>query len=121
MTTRPRGQASGLDWDGVCRLAGRFPGVEQATSYGTPALKVGGKLLARLWEDGETLVLRCEADERDLLIEAAPQTFFLTDHYRGHPWVLVRLGTAPPPTVERLFGQAWRASAPKKLLKDFRG
>ena len=36
-------------------------------------------------EDGETLVLKCNPNERDLLIETAPQTFFLTDHYRGYP------------------------------------
>lgn len=116
---RPRGRP-GLDWASLCALAHRFPGVEETTSYGTPALKVAGKLVARLWEDGETLVLKCDPDERDLLIEAAPQTFFLTDHYRGYPWVLVRLGQAPPQTVQRLFTQAWQATAPKKLRQEFR-
>lgn len=82
--TRPGGWP-GLDWAGLCKLANRFPGVEESTSYGTPALKVSGKLVARLWEDGETLVLKCDPNERDLLIETAPQTFFLTDHYRGYP------------------------------------
>ena len=117
--TRPRSRP-GLDWARLCELANRLPGVEETTSYGTPALKVAGKLIARLWEDGETLVLKCDPDERDLLIEAAPQTFFLTDHYRGYPWVLVRLHKAPPQTLERLFTQAWLATAPRKLRQDFR-
>ncbi len=117
--TRPRGRP-GLDWAGLCKLANRLPGVEESTSYGTPALKVAGKLVARLWEDGETLVLKCDPDERDLLIEAAPQTFFLTDHYRGHPWV-VRLPKAPPATLERLLGQAWQGVAPKKLRQELSG
>jgi hypothetical protein len=115
--TLPRSRP-GLDWASLCQLAHRLPGVEESTSYGTPALKVAGKLVARLWDDGETLVLKCDPDERDLLIEAAPQTFFLTDHYRGYPWILVRLSQAPPQTLERLFTQAWRSTAPLKLRKE---
>ena len=48
----------------VCACAKRLPGAEVATSYGTPALKVKGKLFARLKEDGETLVLRTTWKDR---------------------------------------------------------
>ena len=42
----------------VRRLALAFPGVEEGLSYGTPGFRVRGKFLARLWEDGQTLVVR---------------------------------------------------------------
>lgn len=70
--------------------AGNLPGVEEGTSYGTPALKVRGRLLARV-KDADTVVLRCEIEEKALLIEAAPDIYFETDHYRGWPMVLVRI------------------------------
>lgn len=75
----------------VRRLALAFPGVEEGLSYGTPGFRVRGKFLARLWEDGETLVVKCGDDERDFRLKADPETFFITDHYRGYPTVLVRL------------------------------
>jgi hypothetical protein len=42
----------------VRRLALAFPGVEEGPSYGTPGFRVQGKFLARLWEDGEILVVK---------------------------------------------------------------
>ncbi|MFI5010839.1 MAG: MmcQ/YjbR family DNA-binding protein [Hyphomicrobiales bacterium] len=108
-----------LSFDDVREMALALPGIEEGTSYGTPALKVGKRLLARLKEDGETLVLRLGFDEREMLMEAEPQTFFITDHYRAYPSVLVRLAHVHPPTLRRLIEQAWREAAPKRLVRDF--
>lgn len=41
----------------VRRLALALPGVEEGPCYGTPGFRVKGRFLARLWEDGETLVV----------------------------------------------------------------
>lgn len=106
-----------MNYQDVRRLALALPGVEDSTSYGTPALKVRGKLLARLKEDGVTLVMLVGFDERELLMAAEPETYFITDHYRGYPSVLVRLETAAPATVARLLEQAWRERAPATLVR----
>jgi hypothetical protein len=87
-------------------------GLEEGTSYGTAAFKAGGKLVARLKEDGETLVVRIEPDARDLLLAADPETFFLTDHYAPHPWVLVRLPRVERSTLTLLLEEAQRLVAP---------
>jgi hypothetical protein len=39
----------------------------------------------------DTLVVRVDFEERDLLLEDAPETYYLTDYYRPYPIVLVRL------------------------------
>jgi hypothetical protein len=44
----------------VRKIALALPGVEAGTSFGTPAFHVRGKFLARLREDGETLVVKCD-------------------------------------------------------------
>jgi hypothetical protein len=72
-----------VTFETVRRLALEPPGVEEGTSYGTPAFRVRGKFLARLREDGESLAIKCGFEERDLRIQADPGTFFTTDHYRG--------------------------------------
>ncbi len=107
-----------MTWDEVVRLGLELPGVEVSTSYGTPALKVGGKLMARLWEDGVTLVLvRIGFDQRELLMEVEPEVFFLTPHYQDYPAVLARLPKAEPSALAGLLDQIWRELAPKRLVK----
>lgn len=100
-------------------LGRALPEVEEGTSYGTPALKVRGKLFARLKEDAETLVLRTDAFERAHLLQAAPDAFFITDHYREHPWVLVRLDSVSKAQMRELLEGAWRRVAPKAVVARY--
>jgi len=102
------------------KVAQQFPGVVQSTSYGTPALKVKDKLLSRWRTEAEgALALYCDFIDRELLLQADPRVFFITDHYRDYPMILIRLarvhGAALPDLVER----AWRMRASKTLLKQF--
>ncbi|HET6232840.1 MAG TPA: MmcQ/YjbR family DNA-binding protein [Longimicrobiaceae bacterium] len=103
-------------WQTVKRLAAGLPEVEEGTSYGTPALKVKGKLFARLWEDGDTLVLKVNLFERRFLMDAEPETFFITDHYRDYPAVLVRISAIAEETLRERLTESWRMVAPKRLL-----
>jgi hypothetical protein len=80
-----------VPWATVREVALALPGTEESTSYRTPAMKVGGKLIARLKEDGETLVVPMPIADRDVRT-AEPDVFSVTDHYRPWPYVLVRLG-----------------------------
>ena len=70
-----------VTWETFKALARAFPEVEEGTSWGTPAIKVRGKMLARLREDGETVVIGIELEARAVMIEADPEAFFYTDHY----------------------------------------
>jgi hypothetical protein len=92
-----------------------LPGVQLGTSYGTPALKVGGKLLARLREDGTTLVVPVDPVNRDFLLRLEADIFFLTDHYRDYPWVLVRLPRIGRRRLREALEEGWRLVAPKRL------
>ena len=103
----------------VSDLALSLPGVEQGTAYGTPAFRVRGRFLARLHDDGDALVLRVDPVAREVLVEADPITFSVPKHYRGHPYVLVRLSTAGRAELRALFTEAWRGAAPKGLVKAY--
>jgi hypothetical protein len=105
----------------VCELALALPGMEEGTAYGTPALRVRGKFLARLREDGETLALRIGFDERDILLASDPAVFFLTDHYRGYPAVLVRLAAVVREQLREILEVAWSQVAPKRLVAERQG
>lgn len=58
-----------MTFDDVAALAADLPDVNVATSYGTPALKVRKKLLCRMWPDDAVLVLRCDEDEKEALLQ----------------------------------------------------
>ncbi len=116
--TRKTKAKQGVSYARVQEIARELPGVEDSTSYGTPALKVRGTLLARLKEDGETLVLKTTFTDRDLLLGGAPDIFYLTDHYLKCPWILVRLSQIDESFLRELIAEAWRLSAPARLVNE---
>jgi hypothetical protein len=95
--------------------ASGLPEVVETTSYGTPAFKLGKKLLARV-KDAGTIVLMCPLDEKEMLLEAAPEIYFQTDHYKGWPSILARIDRIPANELRLRLEQAWSRHAPKKLL-----
>jgi hypothetical protein len=105
-----------ITFDTVRQFALALPGVEEGTSYGTPALRVRGKFLARLHEDGETLVIKIDYTEREFRMLADPDTYYVTDHYVSYPMLLVRLARVNPDELRDLITYAWRSIAPKRLV-----
>jgi hypothetical protein len=105
-----------VTWNTVRQIALALPGVEDGTSYGTPALKVAGKLLVRLKEDRESIAIGVELAAREVLMGTRPETYYVTDHYRCYPWMLVRLASVDPGDLRDLIHEAWRRNAPKRLV-----
>ncbi len=86
----------------------RLPDVECTTRYdGSPVLKAGGSFMAGIATDesaeADTLVGRCEIDDRELMIEDAPETYYLTDFYAKYPLVLVRLPAVTADALRELL------------------
>ena len=109
-----------MTWDDVVAIGVALPAVEVGTAYGTPAMRVKGKFMCRLREDGETLAIRCDPGERPLLLDAHPGVLFLTPHYDNWPMVLVALPRADATLVRELVEDAWAERAPRKLLEAYR-
>ena len=106
-------------WDDVVAIGLRLPGVEVATSYGTPALKVKGKGMCRLRTDPDALVVRVlDLADREALLRGSPEVFFSTPHYDGYPYVLVRLEAVGRDELAELIEDAWRIRAPKRLVAE---
>lgn len=107
-------------WDDVVAIAGRLPGVEESTSYRTPALKVAGKTFARLRTEAEGgLVLMCGLDEKEALLASGDPAFYTTAHYDGYGAILVDLARADPDELRELLTESWRAKAPVRLRTAF--
>lgn len=109
-----------VEWRDVLELADELAEVEESTSYGTPSLKVKGKFMARLRDEGRVLVVRCDLDEKPFLLEANPETLFTTPHYDGYGAVLVRLDAVGRDELKELLIDAWLLVAPRKLVEQSR-
>jgi hypothetical protein len=101
---------STINFDTVRKIGLALPGVEESTAYGSPALKIRGKLLAclpthRSAEPG-SLVVRVGFDDRAELLAAAPDVYYVTDHYLNDTSVLVRLSRVTPDVLRDLLGMA---------------
>ena len=104
-----------VTYDTVRRLGLALPGAEESTSYGTPALKVKGKLFVRLHQDLDKIVLPVPFERREEMMAADPETYFITDHYREYPYILVSLAHVQPDALPDLLNLAYRtALKPKK-------
>lgn len=111
-----------MTWKQLCRLGGALPEVTEDFWYGTPALKVRGKGFARLKENGKDVVFLLDSvEEQEALIDARPELYYITDHYKGWPSVLARLAKLRAPEARVRLERAWRGKAPSKLVRAFDG
>ena len=101
-----------INFEAVRKIGLALPGVEESTAYGSPALKVHGKLLAcipahRSAEPG-SLAVRVGFEDRAELLAADPEVYYVTEHYAGYSAVLVRLSRVDADVLPDLL--AWPAS-----------
>lgn len=110
----------GCTWDDVVALATAFPEVVETTSFGTPSLKVRTKLIARLRTEKDSphqLMLRCDAEQKDFLLQTGDPTFGTEPHYDGYAGILIRLDLIDRDHLADLVEDAWRMQAPVRVRK----
>ena len=101
------------------KLAMKLPLAEESTSYGTPSVKIKGKILSRWRTEAEGAVaIRCDFLDRELLLQTQPDVFFLTDHYLGYPMVLMRVEKASVATMRDMLERGWQCVAPARAVKE---
>ena len=105
-------------FESVRTLGLALPDVEAAIRYdGSPVLKRGGCFMAGLAThpsaEPATLVVRYAIDDRECLLEDAPETYYLTDYYRPYPLVLARLARLDLDALRDLLHVSWRLTAAK--------
>jgi len=115
---RPESEA---DWERLksFALGLGLPGVEATTSFKQPALKAHGKLWVWWSPSEDAPVFKVPFEEREVLVEAEPDMFFFTPHYRSHPMVLVRPDRLDLEWAKANLLKVWRAQAPKRVLKEY--
>ena len=107
------------DWDEVAAFALTLPGTDRSTSYGQPAVKVRGKLIASTGHEEGSFHVAATHEEKAVLIGTDPDTYWQTPHYEGWPGLLVHYGSADPERVRAVIARAWWDRASKVQRASF--
>ncbi len=107
-----RKRVTSNSFDTVRKIGLALHGVEERTAFGKPALKIRGQLLACIPShrsaEPDSLVVRVDFNDRAELLAAAPDAYYLPDHYARYTAVLVRLSRVNPDVLRDLLGMAHR-------------
>jgi hypothetical protein len=115
----------------VRELASALPGVKDRSKETSLAFYLGGKLFAWSWPEPagprrgrvprlDVLVLPCAPEAKETILEADPDKFFTTTHYRAYPLVLLRLETVDDAELGSILLSAWRSVASPVLREQLR-
>jgi hypothetical protein len=105
--------------DELRQAALSLPEAEERETWGHPTFRVRGKMFAALADDGSQASVKATRQEQEALVAADPETFGVPSYVGRHGWVGIRLGTADPVEVRELLEEAWRQTAPKRLVATF--
>ena len=104
-------------WESVRDYALTLPDTELSTSYGRPAVKVRGTAFLYPGREAGSFCVATPMDEKEMLMETDPETYWESAHYSGWPAVLVRFGRPDRERIEHVIQRAWwdRASKAQRM------
>ncbi|HKU55259.1 MAG TPA: hypothetical protein VJP60_07825 [Rhizomicrobium sp.] len=102
------------------KIALSIPGAEEVLWFKKPAVFLHGQFLTKVHDEEDAMTLRVSSMEmRDMMLEAEPKLFYITDHYRNFPFILARLAALTPKLLQQiLVGRA--AQLAEKPVKKAR-
>jgi hypothetical protein len=88
-------------------------GTDERLWFNQPSVFIHDRFLAKTHHKEDAVTLQVGSIEmRDMMLEAEPELFYITDHYRKFPFVLVRLSALTKPMLkEMLVGRAAQLAA----------
>jgi len=92
-------------------------GMSEAPYFGKPSVFYGEEFGGRVHTKEEAVALRIGSIEmRDLMLEAEPKLFYITEHYRAWPMLLARISALSTKSLKELMAARVREieAKPKK-------
>lgn len=116
--TRSEGIDRAFGWMRAIMRELDLPGTTEGVMFGHPCLRVRGKSFIGS-KDGRALVVHCPIEEKEVLLQVAPDMYFETDHYRGYPAILVRAEHISREELSLRIERGWRMSASRKQVAEY--
>jgi hypothetical protein len=111
----------GVTYEQVREWVLALPGTREVMveSWGHPTLRVGDKMIASGMPDSPTITVKASKEDQAELIAAAPETYAVAEYVGRYGWVRVTLAAADEAELRRIVEDAWRSTAPKKLVRAY--
>ena len=108
------------DFELVRQIALEFPGTQESISHnGTPSIKLRGKLLCRVHENGQIIPIQVGFGLRDELLEAYPEHFHLPEHFRAYPYIALWASCRDRALIRDTLHKAWQGLASPRQLAQW--
>ncbi|SDJ48375.1 MmcQ/YjbR family DNA-binding protein [Streptomyces indicus] len=105
--------------DDARAIALGLPETTEKIAWSMPTFRVAGKMFATMPEEETSLAVRCPKEERDELVLAEPEKFWIADHEAAFAWVRVRLAALDDlDELRAILTDSWRQAAPPRLLEQ---
>ncbi len=110
-----------VTWEQVRDWVLALPGGREVMveAWGHPTLRVGDKMIAGGGPDSPTMSVKASREDQAELIASAPETYAIADYTGRYGWVRVTLATADPAELRRIVEDAWRGTAPKRVVRAY--
>jgi hypothetical protein len=105
----------------VRRFALALPEAVEQETWGTPTFRVRRKIFVMFAEEQREAWVKSTHDEQRALTQMDPDTFFVPPYVGPSGWVGVRFRTVDRDELRELITEAWRMTAPKRLVDSFDG
>jgi len=106
-----------MTFDDVRRIATALAETVEGASHGTPAFRVGKRLMCRQREEEGILAIRVDSDVKEALMSGLPEIYFQTPHYEGYAWFLIRLASIGEDELRGMLEDAWWEAATPRIRK----
>lgn len=81
-----------------------IPGTDERLWFNQPSVFIHDRFLAKTHHKEDAVTLQVGSMEmRDMMLEAEPELFYITDHYRKFPFVLVRLSALTKTVLKEML------------------
>jgi hypothetical protein len=103
----------------VRRLIAALPHTEERETWGHPTFRVRDKMFAAMATDGSSMSVKARPEEQRVLVGSDPEIFSVPAYVGRHGWVGIDLARVDPEELRELITEAWRRTAPKRLVRAF--
>lgn len=101
-------------------IALKFPNTEESVSHeGTPSIKVRGKLMFRLHENGDFIPIHIDFKNRDKYLDRYPEIFHLPDHYKKYQYICMWIHNYDLNLLNEILELSWKSLSTQKQIQDY--
>jgi hypothetical protein len=109
----------GVTFEKFRRLCLSLPEAEERETWGEATFRVRDRIFAMGSQDGGYVSVKASLDDQAGLLAMDPRTFAASAYTGRFGWVRVRLRGVGPDLAQRLVANAWKRTAPRRLVADY--